>query len=363
MNNSKKALRRPEKKKVAKNTINPTIWIIISVVLIVALFGAVLYDRLYKRVILTIEDDKYYIQDLGYYFFNVESEYNYYNQYLGGSYYDMVADEKTGLTYRDIAKQQAIDTAMYTELMYREAIANNYSLTDEQKETVNTNVNDLLNNTLSKSMAKKNGFTKEYLTDIISKTTLVNTYRLDIIDSLDVDDDEIKAGINKDEYKRHDIEYLFISTKIADEQGEYTDMTQEEKAEALNKIKAIENDAATTEDWSTLIPEDEDELVYYESYYLESDTSKFDAGLTSMMAELDNGEISDIYEAANGYYIVRMINNNSTKSYDEAVLQAISTAETEAYQKYYTETVMPKYKYDVKEKAVKRLNMGQITLG
>ncbi|HBI73723.1 MAG TPA: hypothetical protein DEG06_04985 [Lachnospiraceae bacterium] len=360
MNNSKKTIKYPKQEKKEKKRINPIIWIISSIVLVVALVGSLLFDQLYKRVILTIDDDKYYMEDLAYYFYGVESAYDYYNQMLGGQYWDMVVDKSTGSTTRDMAMKEAINSSLLTEIMYREAVAQGLSLTEEEKETVKKNVNSMLDEQLSKDVIKKNGFTKEYLTNVMNKTTLASRYRQEIIDSLDIDDKGIKAGIDYDKYRQYDVEYVFLSTEKKGDDGKTVPMEEAEKAAALDKFNGFYEKALKAKDWSDLIPKEEKDIVYRKDSFIESGTT-FSDDLKAKIIKMENDTISEVLEDESGYYFVRMINNNSAESYDDAVKESITKAENEGFTKVYNE-IAKKYQYKINTKALRRYKMGNITL-
>jgi foldase protein PrsA len=364
VNQSKKTIKnqnqikKPDKKHVhdPKRT---KIWIITSAILAVVLISGLLFDQLYKSTIITINGDKYHMKDLNYYFYSVESQYAYYDQMFSGQYWDMSYDTTSGTTMRDIAKQEAIDRSLYYEIMYREALAKNYSLTEEEKNTIATNVTNNLG-TMSNAVKKKNGFNEAYLTKIFNKTTLVDRYRKDVVNSLDIDDESIKAGIKYEDYRQYDIEYLVVSTKTTDDNGNTVDLSAEEKAAAKDKISSVYDKALTTADWSTLVPKEDTQLKYQKDNFVKDD-GKFDTNFETMMMSMDNNKISAVYEAEDGYYIVRMLNNNSTESYDKAVQDAITNAENEGFQKYY-EGVQENYKYTINNNALNSLTMGKITL-
>lgn len=343
-----------------KKRINTKLIIISSSILVVLLVAALLFDQLYEKSILKINGDKYRMSDLTHYFYSIESQYDYYDQMFGGQYWDMSYDETSGVTMRDVAKQEAIEAALYNEILYREAVSEGYSLTEDEKKSVSDNVDNLLNQQLPEKVIKKNNFTKAYLTDIVEKTTLVARFRQDKIDSLDIDDEGIKAGIKYEDYRQYDIEYLTIPTTKTDDEGNSVEMTAEEKAAAYEKISALLDKAKVTEDWSTLVPEDEEELTYHTDYFVENDTN-FSDEFKGMMMEMGNGQISDVYEAEDGYYIVRMVNNLSYESYDNAVSKAISDAESEGMNELYQE-IKAKYDVTINNSAVRALSMGNITL-
>ena len=364
MNKTKKTIKGTQNiKKKKQFKISPKIWIATSAVLGLLLIGAILFDQLYKRPLITIEGEKLYLEDLTYYFYNSESTYDYMNQLFGGSYWDMTYDYSTGITVRDYAKLETINNVIYTEVLYREAVANGYTLTQEEEDTIKEDIDKFLNDSgLSEKFIERNGFTPEYLTEIFTKIKLAERYKQDVIDLLPIDEEAIKADINYDEYRQYDIEYLFISTKKTNEENSSTEpMSEDEKKAAYDKIADMREKALNTEDWSTLVPVEENELRYQKTNFLAKDTFFTDEFKESVMA-LENGEISEILETEDGYYVVRMINNNSSEAYNNAVEQAIKDKEEEAFSKQYTENILPKYDYKLHERAIRNLRMGRITM-
>jgi foldase protein PrsA len=343
-----------------QKVVNPKYLIISSIIMVIVLVGALLFDQLYEPTVLKIDGDKYHMNDLSYYFYTTESQYAYYNQLFGGSYWDMSYDESTGATMRDAAKQEAIDSAIYTEILYKEALSENYTLTAEEKDKVTTDVDALLNQTLSKAVIEKNDFTKNYLTDFLSKTTLVDRYRQDKIDALDIDDAAIKADYKPEDYRQYDIEYLYVSTKTTDDDGNTVDLSAEDKTAALDKLKGVYEAAKTTKDWSTLVPEGEESLKYKKDNFIESETT-FDEKFETMMMSMQNDSISEVYEADGAYYIVRMLNNNSSERYDSTVEEAITDKENAGFSDLYKE-ISAKHEYSINEGYLKSITMGNITL-
>ncbi len=362
MNSAKKEIKLASRKPEKKSPITPMVWLITGIVVIVLLVAGILIEQLYQPVLLTINGQKYRLRDLSYYIYNTEAQYDYYNQLLGGTSWDMVMDESKGTTLRDTAKDGAISSAISSEVLYKEAMANNFSLTDDEKKTITSNVQDQLNGQLKESVIRKNNFTKKYLTDVITRITTANSYRDSVIDTLDVDDAKIKDGINYDEYKQYDIEYLYISTNTEDDDGNQVTMSDEDKQKAYDKIKAAYDKAPATKDWSTLVSEDEKELTYTKDGNFTSKSTTFTDEFKNKMKTLDNNAISQIFEDEKGYYVVRMINNNSSESYDNAVKDAITSAENDAFDQYYEDEILKKYTTTTNEKALDKLKMGEITL-
>jgi foldase protein PrsA len=333
---------------------------IASIVFVVILIGALIFDQLFESTLLTVDGKKYQLDDLSYYIYNVEYQYDYYDQMFGGngSYWNMSSDE-SGTTMRDIAKQEAIESAIYNEVLYNEAVSEGYVLTDEEKTTVDTNVDSMLEN-MTEGTIENADFTKESLTESLGKTTLVTRYRQDKIDALDIDDAGITAGISRDEYRQYDIEYLFASKMTSDAQGQSIAKTADDQAAALAALNTYYDKAKTTEDWTTLVPEDDKLVSYRNDNFIASDTT-FDDEFEAKIMAMENGSIGEVHETDTGYYVIRMINNNSSERYDTTVKDAITAAENEGFGKVYEE-ILAKHDYKTNDSALKSLTMGSITL-
>jgi len=340
-------------------------WLIAFGALVVVLVVALLFDQLYKPTLMTIDGKNYNIGDLAYYFYTVESKYDYYDSFFGGTgqYWDLTINEETGETVRDASKTEATKLALFNEVLYNQAVSEGYSLTDEEKQTIEENVSALLSSQIPPADIRKNNFTKAYLTDILGKITLADRYRQDRIAELDIDIEEIKKDIDYEEYRQYDIETISISTtKKTDDEGNVVDMTEEDKKAAYDTIKEVYEKAKTTEDWSTLVPDEETELTYKEKDSFTKSDTRFSEEMKEKVMAMNNGDVSEIIEEENAYYIVRMINNNSSESYDIAVEDALTAAQDEAFSDKFDKEILPKHEYVIIDKALKRYRMGSVTL-
>ena len=335
---------------------------ITSIVLVIILIGALIFDKVYVPKLIKVDGKSYTLQDLSFYFYNSEMQASYFAQIFGGdgSYWNMTYDEETGTTMGEYAREQTINDAIMNEVLYNQAVSEGYSLTDEEKATVEENVDGMLTADDMKAIIEKNSFTKEYLTEVLSKATLVTRYRQDRIDALDIDDEAIKAGISYDERRQYDIEYLFASKTNTDDSGDTIENSDEEKAAVYDKLANYYETAKTAEDWSTLLPEDEEVITYKTDSFITSDTVFDDETKAKIMA-MENATVSDILETDSGYYIVHMKNNNSSENYDSAVKSAITDAENKAFDELY-QTILSEHEYSINQSAVNRLVMGTVTL-
>ena len=142
------------------------------------------------------------------------------------------------MSNREYAKLEAINNFVYELILYKEAVANGYTLTEEESEKVEENVNSFINDLgLSEKFLKENGFTPEFLRDVFTRNTLATRFKQDVIDSLDIDDEAIKAEFKYEDYRQYDIEYLFISTAPTETDDEESD---DNKANEVKKQTALE---------------------------------------------------------------------------------------------------------------------------
>lgn len=361
MNNSKKTIKGPKKVSKKQFTINPKIWVVLATVLGLSLVVGILFDQFYKRPLVTVDGEKYYLEDLTYQIYNTESTYDYINQMYGGNYWDMPYNASSNMTVRDYAKVEMLNNMIYEQILYNEAVDQGYSLTQEELDKVDDDVSFVLEG-LSDKVVTKNGFTDEYLTSIFSMNALANRYKQDVVDGFDIDDEAIKAEISYDEYRQYDIEYLYISTTKTDpDDYSQTPLDESEKKVALDKITALRDEALTSQNWSEIIPEDEKDVQYRESNFLPKDTF-FSEDLMNTMLDMDKGAITDVIEEEAGYYVIRMIDNNSAETYDRMVEEAITKKENDYFGDEYNNNIAPNHTFEIHSNAVRNIRLGRITL-
>ena len=68
-----------------------------------------------------------------------------------------------------------------------------------------------------------------------------------------------------------------------------------------------------------------------------------------------------MFETDDGYYFVKMINNNDTAGYDKEVENQIKNEQNTQYDKYYKETLSKQYTFTVGDYWKERVELGHIT--
>lgn len=315
------------------------VMVTIGIILVIAVCALVGYDQLKPELILTVNNEKIYLNDAMYYIYGAESSATMYDgiyqQIYGCSYWDYVDDD--GNTGNDLAKTEVMNNLTKDTITYLMAIDAGYTISDEDKKNGEEKYTELAKN-LSSKQKLKTGMSKKDLTNVLTKNAMAERYKKDVIASCNLDYDSIKAEISKKDYREYDVQYYYVSTVTKDEEGNQISVSDEEKKAALEKIQSVAETAKTAEDFTKVVDTENDKSVTFkEDGSFTEANGLFGDKMDKQVKAMKNDEISDVLEGEDGYYVVKMINNNSTASYDQAVENAVSTAENEAFQKKYDE--------------------------
>ncbi len=367
MNKKKENKKETEKRKLDSVPRNINVRAIvlgtIGVILTIAVCVVIAFEQLYQPVLLTINGDKYRLNDVRYYIFSREyqgftTEYSY-QSYMNMSYWDQVVDEETGDTNLDQVKAQTWDDIVKNEILYKEAVKQGYSVTDEDKTNVQTVISNTKEN-LDSAILRSNGFTDSALTAILQKLEVASRFQQDTIDSFDIDDDAIKDGFNYEDYHQYGIGVFKIQKTKTNEDNKTEDVPEEELKAALEKLEGLKDKIASAEDLSTVLGEDETAITY-SSENITKDTTTYGKKNLKKIMQMKNGEMTDMIEREDAYYLIKMVNNKVTESYDSAVSNAISAEETSQFDDYY-EKLEKEYTVEKNDNEWDALDFGYITI-
>lgn len=334
----------------------------ISIICLAVLSVLMTYEKLHRDVIVKVDNTKIYLDDMMYYIYSSEAQYNYYNQMymlqMGGktSYWDM--DMGDGKTTRDVAKEDVLNTAIKYQVLYQEATKAGYKLTKEEEKNTDSEVKTILGQ-LSDKQKKLNGLSKAQLTKRLNFMAVADKYAKNMIDGFSIDDAAIKAGVNKEDYRQFDIQYYKASLQTTDKNGKVTTMDDSQQKEIYDKLTALYEKSKTASDF-TKLKSDKDSDITYKATSFTAQDNFLDEDAKDMLMKLNNNEISNIVKVQDAYYFVKMINNNSSQSYDNAVKKAIAQKENEEFEKAY-EKILKHYSVKVNNSQWDKIKMGNIT--
>lgn len=383
----KKKVMKSEKDKPAN--LKVVIMSTIGILLVIAMVVGMAVENFKPKETMSINKEKVTMSDSMYYLYMAEAQGNYmdsfYRQLYGQSYWDM-QDEQTGQTYRDTAKLQAEQTIEQYTILYKEAVKAGYKVNDEDKKSAAKDVKDIRKN-LTFEQKNKTGMTKGALTKVLEKKYCVDRYKQDIIDGFDIDDQKIRDGVKKADYRQYDVQYYQVATTTQDKDGKSVDVDKETKALYKAELEDLAKRAAT-EDFDSLTPDaikvtseanssssdetpeetpevtdDENAPKYYSNFTADG---KFVAGdgtfttdVEKVLKKMKNDEVSEVIEADGAYYLVKMVNNNDDEAYEKQVSDQISQKENEEFNTWYEE-VFKNYTVKLNSKVWDELTIGSV---
>ncbi|MFV0343114.1 MAG: peptidylprolyl isomerase [Anaerocolumna sp.] len=318
-----------------------------------------------NQLAVTVGDQKIYMDEMMYYIYameaNGEQYEQLYQQYYGTSYWDTEVEE--GITIRDQMKDYVMDTAVMYAILYDKAVAEGYTLTEEEETTAKTNAESVLSQ-ISEEQLAITGFTTESLTAVQEKLAIGERYYTDLVEGFDIDDQALTDSISKEDNRQYDTEYLVVPTVTYDESYQQVALTEEEIAAAKDVITSALEQAKAGDafaDIATALSTDDITVSTSTLNFVKDDGSAEESYQEAALA-LENDEIADgIIETETALYVIKMVDNNSTETYDAAVEEAIATAENDAFTVKYDEI---KAEYTITENADvwDAIVMGETTL-
>ena len=389
MNSAKKiikeqGLQQPDKKEIKaqqKSRKNLILIIIGAIVLLGGIF-VVCYTQLRPRAILTVEGpaengstvtDTVYYTDSVYDIYQMESMYNAYG---------MDWDSANGAsTLSDSVKDQIMDDLKQREVLYMQAQKDGVTLDDTEKSELDTEVDEAVKSLSDEAKGKK-GLSASDIRDSLEKKKIAEKEKQKIIDGFDIDDEAIKAEVNKDEFHQYTLQYYTISKEdksadTASSDDSSADGSSEDEVKLLDSdtiakeksdMEALLEKAKTASDFTKLITDSDNDqkddatgISYGTENLLETNTDFADASARMLIKNMKNDEVSKLIETDKDFYIVKMINNDDPEAYDNEVKNKISSEENSQFNTYYNDTLKKQYKFKVQPYWKDLVHIGSVT--
>lgn len=348
----------------------------IGLVAIVILCAGVCYMQLRPRAILKVTGTNasgssvtrtVYMKEAVYNIYLVEAQYNgyesLYQQMYGSTYWEMEDVDDAGRNGASAAKKSVMDSIKQREILCMEAEKLGYTLTDEEKKACADDVKEAIEG-MADGQKKIAGLDEKTLTEVFEKNALAEKYRQVIISESGIDREALKATVKKEDYHQYTLQYYKVSNKTGSG-DEQTDVTEEQKQLNLENMKALKEKAATAEDFSKLLEENDttgiqgpqsQDLVQKDM----KDSSFLTSKLRKKLIKMNNDEISDVIEGEDGYYLVKMVNNDDSEAYDNECESVISAEETKLFNERFDQ-ISPGYSTEVQSYWKGRVKLGSYT--
>ena len=317
------------------------------VALILILCIGVGIQQFKPSTVLKIDGEKITMDDMMYPIYERESKYlpsnEIYESYLGTSIWDagyMGTDSTvdSNVTNAEGLKQEIINAETEYAVLYNEAVKAKYKLTKDEEKDARSQAKKAVKG-LSFVQKLQLNISEKKLKKRFEKRILADRNKADQKKTTDatVNEKDAIKNVSKKDLRQYDVQYYSFAKKSTDSStGTETKLTDKQIKEYTKKLNELAAKAKTAKDFTKLLGSEKESGVTYNSgNFTEKEgwsTYLSDANLKKIK-KMKNGEISGVItDSSTGYtMLIKMVNNNSNKSYDSACDEAITSAKQTAY--------------------------------
>lgn len=351
------------------------ILVIIGVLAILAGVFVVCYTQLRPRIVLTVKGpakdgkevtNSVTISEAMYDIYQSEAMANMYAAY--GMSFDWEDTTEDGDTYGDTYKKNIMDELKQREILYMCALKENMSLTDEEKQTVKKNVESARQN-LTDKQKKMKGLDEATMISVFEKRELGEKYKNSVIKGLNIDEEALKKTVSKKDYRQYTLQYYTFAKTETDSNNESKEKDKSVLEQALKDMKDVRSKAVKAKDFTKDVIEvkegsttDEKTGISYQTKDLiETDTDFLDAKALKKVKKMKNGDISDVIETKDGYYVIKMVNNDDPKAYENQCTSVIEQEQTTQFNSQYANSIKGQYTTQIQPYWKGRVTLGAMT--
>ena len=234
----------------------------------------------------------------------------YYSSFLGDDMWSGEAEE--GKTYEESVKESVLETleTMYILDAHREEY--DVSLTDEENEAIEA---------AAKGFAESNDQDDIDMVSGDEETVKKVLELLTIQDKLhDAMTADVDTEVSDEEAAQKSMQYVYFSFNKTDDDGNSTQLSEDEKAELKEKAEAFREGAVNAEDFAAYAEE-----AGYTASTLTFDTSTTSPSQLLVVAadSLKEGEITPVVEDTSGYYVAKLtslLDRDATDAKKESIV-------------------------------------------
>lgn len=359
------------------------ILIIIGLVLIVGISAVICYIQLRPRAILKVTGkdangkevtNTLNYPDAMYDILSAETQYNnyesMYQQIYGSSYWNAENVDGKGNNGSKAAKKQIMSALKQREILCMEAEKNGVTLTDDEKKEVSDKLSTVMKNITDKQKKMK-GLSESAVQEALEKQAIADKYKKQVISGLGIDEAALKKTVSKKDYRQYTLQYYTISKKEASGSSSTEAKTKSAKdlAQAKKDITALQKKAAAAKDFTKDIitdsnndnTDDKTGISYATKDLIETDTNFLDAKTRKIVKKMKNNTVSDVLETTDGYYVIKMVNNNDPEAYDAQCKKVVEDEQESKFDAKYKADIKPNYQTEVQSYWKGRVTLGHIT--
>ena len=278
-------------------------------------------------VVATLGDEKIYLKEANFYARYSQATYEAtYLAYFGDEMWstDLYGD---GTTLEASTKASVMDYLQQIHIMASHADEYDVELTEEEITELETSAASLIES-WDEALIEITEATQEYVVELFKVSTIANkVYEATVAD--------IDTEVPDEEAAQRTISYAYLPlTGEMDEEGNITELTEEEKTAIKDKAVGIIEEARTSGDFDAAVA-DAEFTAYAASYG--ADSADIDPDVKAAADTLEEGDVADVVETEGGYYLVKL-----TSAFDEEATAAkkeeiVYERQSEAFNAIYEE--------------------------
>lgn len=258
-----------------------------------------------NEIIIRVDDEEVSYSEVVLYLKYIQS---YYENIFGEDIWDYKLGETT---IGELAKKDVIDTIIERKITKKQWENYEVVITEEDEIKINDDSTDYLKN-ITQENTEYYGITSEEVYQFFFDNLM--TERVYDAATMDVDTD-----VSDEVAKQITIQYLLVSTRKVADDGNIVELAEEKKNSAYIKAQELLTEAATVEDFASFSKSNTDS-VEVEITIGKDDLEKV---IEDAAFALKTGEMSNIIEGSDGYYIIYCVddyNEDATLEKKEEVI-------------------------------------------
>ena len=242
-----------------------------------------------------------------------------YSSYLGDDFWGKEVTD--GKTYEENYKDSIMDSLEEMYILDEHKDDYKVSLSDDEEKSIEDAAKKFTDSNDSAAKDAVSGDEKT-VKKVLELLTLQK--KMETAMTADVD-----TNVSDEEAAQKKLQYVLFSTKTKGSDRKSTDMSDDEKAEVKKKAEDFQKDAASAEDFSvfaTAVGASATDLTF------DSDTTSPNEDLIKAADKLKEGEVTDVIEADNGYYVAKVVSLLDRDATDTKKESIVSQRKSDQYQ-------------------------------
>lgn len=306
---------------------------------------------------VTVGDAEISMQTAMFLIYSMEVQGNsyaaYYESQYGVDYWEMAYDEE-GRTTREVFKDETMDALIQYAVLYDCAKKNDMELTAEELAECNSFVEDL-KGMISAEETERGGFTEKNLRETCQWMMLAEKYYTKMTEMLGITKESVREKINKEDYKEYETEYLYLATTYYDEEYNVCEESTEVIEARTEQMQEYYEQVKEGASFEALAAENPN-LIHNTRTFVDGGDGA-EKAYKMAAKKLEVGSVSGLVQTEYGIYLIRMVDDECTKTYEATVEAEYEIQRNEAFQAAY-DVLLAEYDVTVNEEAWADIRLG-----